>query len=218
MIKRIELIMQSQNLTASQFADRIGIQRSGLSHILSGRNNPSLDFVLKVLKAFPELEPVWLLQGKGPMYANMSGSLPKEEKPAVEDAPVAEGHPEVLDSNVPELPFDEPFASGLAGSAVGQSPVFSSIAVDDSSVDSVSGSSSASQPFGLPLSDCGPEEVKAGLPQALDAAKRECEARNRPESAMEGLSAVGKKPCSDARVQRIVVFYEDGTFEAYAPR
>ena len=94
--------MQSQNLTASQFADRIGIQRSGLSHILSGRNNPSLDFVLKVLKAFPELEPVWLLQGKGPMYANMSGSLPKEEKPAVEDGPVAEGHPEVLDSNVPE--------------------------------------------------------------------------------------------------------------------
>ena len=163
--------MQSQNLTASQFADRIGIQRSGLSHILSGRNNPSLDFVLKVLKAFPELEPVWLLQGKGPMYANMSGSLPKEEKPAVEDAPVAEGHPEVLDSNVPELPFDEPFASGLAGSAVGQSPVFSSIAVDDSSVDSVSGSSSASQPFGLPLSDCGPEEVKAGLPQALDAGR-----------------------------------------------
>ena len=215
MIKRIELIMQSQNLTASQFADRIGIQRSGLSHILSGRNNPSLDFVLKVLKAFPELEPVWLLQGKGPMYANMSGSLPKEEKPAVEDAPVAEGHPEVLDSNVPELPFDEPLASGLAGSAVGQSPVFSSMAVDDSGVDSVSGCSSASKPFGLPLSDCGSEEVKAGLPQALEAGKRECETRNRPE---ERLSAVEKNPCSDARVQRIVVFYEDGTFEAYAPR
>ena len=106
----------------------------------------------------------------------------------------------------------------LAGSAVGQSPVFSSIAVDDSSVDSVSGSSSTSKPFGLPSSDCGPEEVKAGLPQALESGKRECEARNRPESVMEGLSAVGKKPCSDARVQRIVVFYEDGTFEAYAPR
>lgn len=215
MIKRIELIMQSQNLTASQFADRIGIQRSGLSHILSGRNNPSLDFVLKVLKAFPELEPVWLLQGKGPMYANMSGSLPKEEKPAVEDAPVAEGHPEVLDSNVPELPFDEPSASGLAGSAMEQSSVFSPMMVDDPGVDSVSGSSSTSKPFGLPLSDCGPEEVKAGLPQALEAGKRECETRNRPE---ERLSAVGKNPCSDARVQRIVVFYEDGTFEAYAPR
>lgn len=210
--------MQSQNLTASQFADRIGIQRSGLSHILSGRNNPSLDFVLKVLKAFPELEPVWLLQGKGPMYANMSGSRPKEENPAVEDAPVAEGHPEVLDSNVPELPFDEPSASGLAGSAMEQSSVFSPMMVDDPGVDSVSGSSSTSKPFGLPSSDCGPKEVKAGLPQALEAGKRECELRSRPESAMKGLPPVGKKPCSDVRVQRIVIFYEDGTFEAYAPR
>lgn len=72
MIKRIELIMQAQNLTSSQFADRIGVQRSGLSHILSGRNNPSLDFVLKVLASFPEINPLWLLHGKGKMYADLA--------------------------------------------------------------------------------------------------------------------------------------------------
>lgn len=72
MIKRIEALMKVKNLTASQFADAIGIQRSGISHILAGRNNPSLDFVLKVLNVFPEVSPAWLLQGKGEMYANLS--------------------------------------------------------------------------------------------------------------------------------------------------
>ena len=51
--------------TASSFAENISVQRSGISHILSGRNKPSLDFVLKVLSAYPEVELYWLLNGKG---------------------------------------------------------------------------------------------------------------------------------------------------------
>ncbi len=83
MIRRIELVMKSQNLTSSQFADKLGVQRSGMSHILSGRNKPSLDFVLKVLAGFPDLNPQWLLQGKGKMYANMAEvvEVRKEENP-----------------------------------------------------------------------------------------------------------------------------------------
>jgi transcriptional regulator with XRE-family HTH domain len=68
MQKRIELILEAENLTVSQFADKIGIQRSGMSHILAGRNKPSLDFVLKVLQHFPDLSTDWLLFGKGAMY------------------------------------------------------------------------------------------------------------------------------------------------------
>jgi transcriptional regulator with XRE-family HTH domain len=68
MQKRIELILETENLTVSQFADKIGIQRSGMSHILAGRNKPSLDFVLKVLQSFPNLNTDWLLFGKGAMY------------------------------------------------------------------------------------------------------------------------------------------------------
>lgn len=76
-------MMKSQNLTSSQFADKLGVQRSGMSHILSGRNKPSLDFVLKVLAGFPDLNPQWLLQGKGKMYANMAEvvEVRKEENP-----------------------------------------------------------------------------------------------------------------------------------------
>lgn len=68
MVDRINLIMRAKNISASQFADEIKIQRSGMSHIMSGRNKPSLDFVMRVLNRYPEIDTNWLLFGKGEMY------------------------------------------------------------------------------------------------------------------------------------------------------
>jgi len=68
MTDRIELILKTQNLTPTQFADAIGIQRSSMSHILARRNKPSLDFVMKLLKRFPEINAEWLLTGKNQMF------------------------------------------------------------------------------------------------------------------------------------------------------
>jgi len=64
-VERLRLVMNYYNLTATLFAEKINVQRSSISHILSGRNKPSLDFVLKVLKAFDEVDLYWLLNGKG---------------------------------------------------------------------------------------------------------------------------------------------------------
>ena len=63
---RIKTIITVNNLTSSSFADMIGVQRSGVSHILNGRNMPSMDFLLKVLEAFPRVDAGWLLTGKSP--------------------------------------------------------------------------------------------------------------------------------------------------------
>lgn len=63
--KRLQKVIDFYNESASSFAEKIGVQRSSISHILSGRNKPSLDFVLKVLSSFPEVELYWLLNGKG---------------------------------------------------------------------------------------------------------------------------------------------------------
>ena len=63
--------MQAKNITAKQFAEEIGIQPSGMSHILSGRNNPSLEFVNKVIRRYPEIDANWLLLGKGQMYGQL---------------------------------------------------------------------------------------------------------------------------------------------------
>ena len=52
------------NLNASSFADRVGVQRSSVSHILTGRNKPSLDFIQKTLKEFPRVNGDWLITGR----------------------------------------------------------------------------------------------------------------------------------------------------------
>lgn len=62
---RIELLMKCYNLSPSQFADRTGIQRASVSHILSGRNKPSLEVMLKIYDAFPDLDMKWLMVGVG---------------------------------------------------------------------------------------------------------------------------------------------------------
>jgi len=64
---RIAHIIRAKNLTAAEFAVRLGIQPSNISHLLSGRNNPSLDFVRKLKETFPEYNLDWIIFGKGPM-------------------------------------------------------------------------------------------------------------------------------------------------------
>ncbi len=70
-IKRLEIILEYYSLTASSFADKIGVQRSSMSHLLSGRNKPSLDFIMKLVEEFPEVTLEWILNGKG--------SFPKDD-------------------------------------------------------------------------------------------------------------------------------------------
>jgi len=65
---RIILLIKAKNLTAAQFADEIGVQKSSISHIISGRNNASLDFIQKVLLTYPEVNMDWLMFGKGPLF------------------------------------------------------------------------------------------------------------------------------------------------------
>ncbi len=64
---RIQKIIQYSMLTASEFADEIGVQRSNISHIISGRNKPSLDFIVKIKDRFPEIQWEWIIEGKGEM-------------------------------------------------------------------------------------------------------------------------------------------------------
>lgn len=64
-VNRLEFILHNYDYSASSFADKVGVQRSSLSHLLSGRNKPSLDFILKINDAFPELSLEWLIKGTG---------------------------------------------------------------------------------------------------------------------------------------------------------
>ncbi len=85
---RLQKVIDFYDETASSFAEKIGVQRSSISHILSGRNKPSLDFVMKILHSYPEVELYWLLNGKGsfPKTSQQpTAATPKLEFP--DDAP-----------------------------------------------------------------------------------------------------------------------------------
>lgn len=80
--KRLKEIFEYYDLSASSFADQIDVGRASISHILSGRNKPSLDFVMKVVSSFKEVELYWLLNGKGQFPSskdNRNGNSTKEE-------------------------------------------------------------------------------------------------------------------------------------------
>jgi transcriptional regulator with XRE-family HTH domain len=78
MKNRIAEIIEKENLTSARFANQIGIQPSAVSHILSGRNNPSLDVAQKILNTYRTINPDWLILGVGTMYREVNKNFEKQ--------------------------------------------------------------------------------------------------------------------------------------------
>ena len=125
MINRINLILQAKNITAKQFAEEIGIQPSGMSHILSGRNNPSLEFVNKVIRRYPEIDANWLLLGKGQMYASGATESPAISEPTLFAPPAPSPAPVYTPAPEPE-PVSEPKEEILEAVKIQDLPDFAS--------------------------------------------------------------------------------------------
>lgn len=125
--ERIAQIQKSEGQSASSFADILGVQRSGLSHIYSGRNKPSIDFIQKLLLAFPAYNAAWVINGTLPMrnHANEAKSddlslnktvepskepdlfsMVESEEPAYYGKSTAHGISSRSESSIPELPMD----------------------------------------------------------------------------------------------------------------
>ena len=64
-ITRLKSILNQNDLSSAAFADLIKVQRSSISHLLNGRNKPSLEFIMKINETFKEVDLQWLLYGKG---------------------------------------------------------------------------------------------------------------------------------------------------------
>jgi len=100
MKERLIQLLDLEQLSPSKFADIIGVQRSSISHVISGRNKPSFDFLQKTLKAFPGLNASWLMLGEGSMYEHMGRSVSGN----LFDPPVESGEPSGEDISVKEEP------------------------------------------------------------------------------------------------------------------
>ena len=92
MIDRVKKLLEMEQLSPSQFADEINLQRSSLSHVLSGRNKPSLDFVMKVKQRFSGINLEWLIFGTGQMFLSridkehLSTFIPPVQEEIIEES------------------------------------------------------------------------------------------------------------------------------------
>jgi transcriptional regulator with XRE-family HTH domain len=108
-IKRLEELMEQQQLNAAAFAEKIGVQRSSVSHVLSKRNRPSLDFILKIEAQFEEVSFDWLLLGESkPSLHSPSLSVP-EINLAADLEPTQT--PAETPSSSPTVPIETPITS-----------------------------------------------------------------------------------------------------------
>ena len=110
-VKRLEQLLEYYSLSASAFADTVGIQRSGVSHLMSGRNKPSLDLVMKITESFPEVDLYWLLNGTGtfPKTEGTTEGIPSA--PALQKNNLADGTKHDA-GNAPDL-FSNPQSNAL---------------------------------------------------------------------------------------------------------
>ena len=168
MVNRIKTIIDYYELSASRFADSLNVPRSTISHLLSGRNKPSFEFIQKIMQAYPEINTEWLINGKGtflkekeqdlftsidsePAKPEKQTQAQKEDIPQVGEKPINKGTDQKHDNNGP---YEEE----------------------------------------------KPPQVKG----------------NMVESEQVATYLKGKK--NSRKIERIIVIYNDDTFEAYTPR
>lgn len=202
---RIKEIMEHAKLTPSDFSAAIGITRSNLSHILSGRNQPSFSMLEKILKAFPEIRTEWLITGLGDMLrdevelAETVAAIEQNPLPHTQfemnfdedvevSAPTAKPSTEVALAKQPELPDVESNAA---------------VDVDFSPVDESSEN--------LPEDEPSVQNTVNPLPVA---ASRPISRQNSPQKTRVQRTEVRQQP---KKVKKIVYFYTDNSFEEYFP-
>ena len=120
---RLNKILEYYDISAATFADKIDVGRSSISHILSGRNKPSLDFVMKVVTNYPEVELYWLLNGKGnfPSTSESKSNNPVEKKSEKE---ITSNPPQQQEISQSEIKIPVSNISNSSGKAIQRIVIF----------------------------------------------------------------------------------------------
>lgn len=219
LVDRVNLIIKTKNITARQFAESIGIQPSGMSHIMSGRNNPSLEFVMKVVERYPDISLSWLLQGKGEMTA-----VPKIETPT----PRIETKVEPMDLDLfssvgieaePQVATVVPQTVAVASEEMRQ-PEISALAVPASTVAAVGGQPQSHIPPLPRVSAAAPLEmpVVEESPKIEPRPIAEATAMPTTSEPLPSHATVDQEADTNAkgrRLRKVLLFYSDGSIEEW---
>ena len=222
-VERVLILMKNYELTASEFADKIDVQRSSMSHLVSGRNKPSLDFIQKILNNFSDLNPTWLIMGTGPMkqldlFDTKGDVAPIQPIPAENlrvESPVAAQPSEPKNTPI-EVDFDildtkkVVFAQSAPTFTPLHEPVEQQVQIEMPREEPVQ---IPVAPIAAPITPNPPTQsqptvapVAAEIP--VQALKISHEAPTQAEKSVQ----------NDKKVVKIVFFYSDNTFETFNPQ
>lgn len=205
MNRRFQTILDLENLSPAQLADRLGVQRSGISHILSGRNKPSFELLQRVVQSFPEISAEWLITGNG---------KPLKEQNQAAASGAASGATSSATSGT---------ASGTAnsrssGTTPSTTPSISPSTTSGSNNSSTSGTISGATP---PFEGLFNSSESATEPQ-IPAQTSDIEGIGDEISDFQPLqsSIFDANPANDREkraLKRVILIYNDNTFEELLP-
>lgn len=192
MRERIKEVIEREGMTQGQFADFIGINRPTLSHVIAGRNNPSIDVVMKIHQKFPKINILWLLDGVGSYEGDAVADYPAGSllEDRYIDVPV-DYAPQPSSSVVDEV------AHATASTAPGNGEQLRTRFYQQ-------GELFAENPVFAPESTVGAKNRKE-MPLHIP--------KNRPHCA-DMQHTMGQKTLQ-RKIVEIKIFYDDGTYETF---
>ncbi|HOH85039.1 MAG TPA: helix-turn-helix domain-containing protein [Bacteroidales bacterium] len=191
MVDRILLVLKIKNLTPSKFADEIGIQRSSMSHIMSGRNMPSLDLITKILGRYPDINSDWLVKGEGPMTKTFQIDL--------FDQAAENKTPEATPKPKDDQPVTEP--------------------VNDIKKEDVVEKSEENQ-LKTPVKETERVDIKPVEPVIqvpLQEEEKPAEKNTEQKASIGQAENTMALPANEPAIEKIVIFYKNRTFKEYYP-
>ncbi len=223
---KLRQLMKHEGINSTRLAEMLGIQASGISHIMSGRNKPSFDFLLKLLQRFPQLNPDWLLLDKGPMYRDEIKQRPGAGNSSGQRS-VGVGVASAMGATGASGGLFEPDNNDIisAGGTSGSHSGHNSAGNPDVYPSGHPGAHPAGYP-GQPLTLQQSVQQKIQQlqqQQQQQQAQQQAESQTPPQSPQQ--TPQPSQPAMyqsggfkrSALIERIVVFYKDKTFSEYQP-
>ena len=209
MNRRFQTILDLENLSPAQLADRLGVQRSGISHILSGRNKPSFELLQRVVQSFPEISAEWLITGNG---------KPLKEQNQAAASGAASGAASSAASSATSSATSSAANSRSSGTTPSTTPSISPSTTSGSNNSSTSGTISGATP---PFEGLFNSSEAATEPQ-IPAQTSDIEGIEDEISDFQPLqsSIFDANPANDREkraLKRVILIYNDNTFEELLP-
>lgn len=225
-VERVLVLIKDYGLTASEFADKIDVQRSSMSHLVSGRNKPSLDFIQKILNNFSDINPTWLIMGTGPMKQldlfDIKGDVAPAEPIQAKKLHSAEAVAlkDIVEQTTIKQSFDETEPIVIDPAKVVYDQTTSAPAAMQEPIIQVQPIVREEVPVQPPVSVApialvSPIAVQTPPVPATTQAPTE---NTVSKIAAETTGFVEKSVQNDKKVIKIVFFYSDNTFETYNPQ